>query len=136
MLTLESEQIYSCGGKAYLLKKTSAPLSLINTYRIILIFRPDSISLDSNFNVIFLLLERKHALYFSVGEETGKITSEAEQFGIVENSQYWFRKLCPMTSPAQAHLFIPEPEFVNVEGAQESIPRNRFRQPMKPSGPV
>jgi hypothetical protein len=24
----------------------------------------------------------------------------------------------------------PEPEFVNVEGAQESIPRNRFRQPM------
>ncbi len=73
-----------------------------------------SISLDSNFNVIFLLLVRKHALYCSVGEETGKITSEAEQFGIVGNSQYWFRKLCPLPpSPAQAHLFIPEPEFVN-----------------------
>jgi hypothetical protein len=24
----------------------------------------------------------------------------------------------------------PEPVFVNVYGAQESIPRNRFRQPM------
>ncbi len=86
---------------------------------------------------MFLLLERKHDLYCSVGEETGKITSEAEQFGIVRNSQYWFRKLCPMTSPAQAHLFIPELEFVNVERAQESITRNQFRQHMKPKlGPV
>ncbi len=24
----------------------------------------------------------------------------------------------------------PEAEFVNVKGAQDSIPRNRFRQPM------
>jgi hypothetical protein len=67
-------------------------------------------------------------MYCSVGEETGKITSEAEQFGIVGNSQYWFRKLCPMTSPAQAHLFIPEHEVLNVYGSQESITRNRFRQ--------
>ncbi len=29
-----------------------------------------------------------------------------------------------------------EPVFVNVYGAQESIPRNRFRQPLKPAGPV
>jgi hypothetical protein len=29
-----------------------------------------------------------------------------------------------------------EPEFVNFYGAQESIPRNRFRQPMKPGGPI
>ncbi len=29
-----------------------------------------------------------------------------------------------------------EPVFVNVYVAQESIPRNRFRQPMKPAGPV
>ncbi len=29
-----------------------------------------------------------------------------------------------------------EPVFVNVYGAQESIPINRFRQLMKPSGPV
>jgi hypothetical protein len=26
--------------------------------------------------------------------------------------------------------FLPEPVFVNVYGAQESIPRNRFRQLM------
>ncbi len=26
--------------------------------------------------------------------------------------------------------FIAEPEFVNIEGAEESNPRNRFRQPM------
>ncbi len=32
----------------------------------------------------------------------------------------------------------PEPECLNIEGAQESIPRNQFRQPlwMWPSGPV
>ncbi len=30
----------------------------------------------------------------------------------------------------------PEPEFVNISGAQESIARNRFRQPMQPSGPL
>jgi hypothetical protein len=30
----------------------------------------------------------------------------------------------------------PEPEFLNVYGAQESIPRNEFRQPMQPGGPV
>ncbi len=29
-----------------------------------------------------------------------------------------------------------EPVCVNVYGAQESIPRNRFRQPMQPDGPV
>jgi hypothetical protein len=29
-----------------------------------------------------------------------------------------------------------EPEFLNVIGAQESIPGNRFRQPMLPGGPV
>ncbi len=32
--------------------------------------------------------------------------------------------------------FGPEPVFVNVYGAQEPIPRNRFRQPMQPGGPV
>ncbi len=30
----------------------------------------------------------------------------------------------------------PEPVFLNVYGAQESIPMNEFRQPMKPGGPV
>jgi hypothetical protein len=34
-----------------------------------------------------------------------------------------------------AYVQEPEPEFVNVEGAKESIPRNRFRQPMEPGGP-
>jgi hypothetical protein len=29
-----------------------------------------------------------------------------------------------------------EPVFINVSGAQESIPRNEFRQPISPSGPV
>ncbi len=29
-----------------------------------------------------------------------------------------------------------EPVFLNVYGAQESIPRNEFRQPMQPGGPV
>jgi hypothetical protein len=29
-----------------------------------------------------------------------------------------------------------EPVFVKVYGAQESIPRNRLRQPMLPDGPV
>jgi hypothetical protein len=27
-------------------------------------------------------------------------------------------------------VFAPEPEFVNVQGAQDSIPRNRFCQPI------
>ncbi len=31
---------------------------------------------------------------------------------------------------------ISEPVFLNVYGAQESIPRNEFRQPMLPGGPV
>jgi hypothetical protein len=29
-----------------------------------------------------------------------------------------------------------EPVFLNVYGAQESIPRNEFRQPIQPSGSV
>jgi hypothetical protein len=33
-------------------------------------------------------------------------------------------------------LFCTEPVFLNVYGAQKSIPRNEFRQPMKPGGPV
>ncbi len=33
-------------------------------------------------------------------------------------------------------LYQSEPVFVNVYGAQESIPRNRFRQPLQPDGPV
>ncbi len=31
---------------------------------------------------------------------------------------------------------MPGPVFVNVYGAQESTPRNRFRQHMYPGGPV
>jgi hypothetical protein len=30
----------------------------------------------------------------------------------------------------------PEPVFLNVNGAPELIPRNKFSQPMKPGGPV
>ncbi len=30
----------------------------------------------------------------------------------------------------------PEPVFLNVHGAQEYIPRNEFRQPIWPGGPV
>ncbi len=33
-------------------------------------------------------------------------------------------------------FFDPEHVFLNVYGAQESIPRNEFRQPMYPGGPV
>jgi hypothetical protein len=33
-------------------------------------------------------------------------------------------------------LSLIEPVFLNVYGAQESIPRNEFRQPMEPGGPV
>ncbi len=40
--------------------------------------------------------------------------------------------------PLQLHFrrWNTEPEFVKVWGAQESIPRNRIRQPMEPGGPV
>jgi hypothetical protein len=31
---------------------------------------------------------------------------------------------------------LAEPVFLNVYGAQESPPRNEFRQPTKPGGPV
>ncbi len=31
-------------------------------------------------------------------------------------------------------IFGPEPEFLNFQVAQESIPRNQIRQPMKPGG--
>jgi hypothetical protein len=39
------------------------------------------------------------------------------------------------------HFFLlqdlkPEPVFLSVYGAQESILRNEFRQPMQPGGPV
>ncbi len=40
------------------------------------------------------------------------------------------------TYPPSPLLLAPEPEFVIVEGAQESISRNGFRQPMYPGGPV
>ncbi len=46
-------------------------------------------------------------------------------------------------SPGQDHQneyavspWQPEPVFLNVSGAQESILRNEFRQPIKPGGPV
>ncbi len=40
--------------------------------------------------------------------------------------------------PAQGRdvLEYTEPVFLNVYGAQDSIPRNEFRQPMQPGGPV
>ncbi len=38
--------------------------------------------------------------------------------------------------PSFPRLFSPEPEFLNVYGAKESIPMNQFRQTMKPGGPV
>jgi hypothetical protein len=34
--------------------------------------------------------------------------------------------------PITIYRYSPEPEFVNVYGAQEWIPKNRFRQPMQP----
>ncbi len=34
------------------------------------------------------------------------------------------------------YAYSPEPVFLNFYGAQESILRNRFRQPMNPGGPV
>ncbi len=54
-----------------------------------------------------------------------------------------FRQSCL----AQAYWTVPRPTllffksssapvFVNVCGVQESIPRNRFRQPMQPGGPI
>ncbi len=33
-------------------------------------------------------------------------------------------------------LLSPEPVFVNISGAQKSISGYRFRQPLKPGGPV
>ncbi len=39
-------------------------------------------------------------------------------------------------SPGIAMGIETGPEFVNVQGAQEQIPRNRFRRPMQPGGPV
>jgi hypothetical protein len=33
-------------------------------------------------------------------------------------------------------LLTSEPEFLNFSGAQESIPRNQFRQAEQPGGPV
>ncbi len=42
----------------------------------------------------------------------------------------------PEISPSLLSSLPPEPVFLNVYGAQESIPRNEFRQPMFPGGPV
>jgi hypothetical protein len=33
-------------------------------------------------------------------------------------------------------VLSPEPVFLNVHGAKESIPRNELRQPIWPGGPV
>ncbi len=38
-------------------------------------------------------------------------------------------RYCPFPT-----LISPEPEFLNVYGAQESIPMNKFRQSMQPAG--
>jgi hypothetical protein len=38
-----------------------------------------------------------------------------------------FMAVWERNSPSQ---LFPEPVFLNVYGAQESIPRNKFRQPM------
>ncbi len=41
-----------------------------------------------------------------------------------------------LAHPCEFSLHCTEPEFLNFYGAQESIPRNQFRQPMYPGGPV
>jgi hypothetical protein len=41
-----------------------------------------------------------------------------------------------LAHPCEFSPHCTEPEFLNFYGAQESIPRNQFRKPMKPSGPV
>ncbi len=38
--------------------------------------------------------------------------------------------------PVRRNSTNTEPVFLNVYGAQELIPRNEFRQPMWPGGPV
>ncbi len=47
----------------------------------------------------------------------------------------------PETVPLEVPRFsarekAAEPVFLNVYGAPESIPKNEFRQPMQPGGPV
>ncbi len=37
---------------------------------------------------------------------------------------------------SRERMECPEDEFLNFHRAQESIPRNQFRKPMKPGGPV
>jgi hypothetical protein len=47
-------------------------------------------------------------------------------------------RIIPRINVFQVHIeaVYTEPVFLNVYGAQESIPRNEFRQPMEPGGPV
>ncbi len=50
-----------------------------------------------------------------------------------------FTLFLPHPFPTNLFENIPvkaEPEFVNVEGAQESISRNQFCQPIYPDGPI
>ncbi len=47
-----------------------------------------------------------------------------------ENSKQFFFRFNPSLSPLYFSSAYSEPVFLNVYGAQESIPRNEFRQPM------
>ncbi len=51
-----------------------------------------------------------------------------------ENLAY-LSKNAPGYEPVQV-TWTPGARILNVYGAQESIPRHQFRQPMQPGGPV
>jgi hypothetical protein len=53
---------------------------------------------------------------------------QGKDYTVVQTSSDWIRFSRVVRNS--------EPVFLNVYEAQESIPRNEFRQPMKPGGPV
>jgi hypothetical protein len=72
---------------------------------------------------------------------TLSLSEELVQFGA--NVSWKCRQYTPSNNRDAQHLnaeiyrqHAAEPVFVNVNGAKESIPWNRFRQPTLPGGPV
>ncbi len=85
------------------------------------------------FSTHFLISSQKTTKYLS----EGKISFDClfkQAGGARRREEVHLERQCP------AHNWFlyskTEPVFLNVYGAQESIPRNEFRQPMYPGGPV
>ncbi len=106
---------------------------------------------DKNIDILDALVERLQPRHHHGGEDHGEALPAGEGGQGTEPTPRHVARQPVVTRPLyiQRHQVHPktltlllepalqsEPEFLNFLGAQESIPRNQFRQPMWPGGPV